>query len=65
MTIDRTTPPDQLPELMRAEEVAAWLGVSRGLVFEMAKRGELRSLRLGRLLRIPKVSLIALRGNRG
>jgi excisionase family DNA binding protein len=63
--ISRTTPPEQLPEVLRAEEVAAWLGCSRGLVFELCKRGELKSLRLGRLLRIPRESLLALRGDRG
>jgi excisionase family DNA binding protein len=65
LTVSRTTPASELPELMRADEVASWLGCSRGLVFEMARRGDLPSVRLGRLLRIPRAGLAALAGRNG
>jgi excisionase family DNA binding protein len=56
-TITRTTPVNELPELLRVEEAATFLGVSRGLIYEMVKRQELPSLKLGRLLRIKREGL--------
>jgi excisionase family DNA binding protein len=55
--VTRTTPLADLPELLRAEEAGAWLGVSKGLVYAMAARGDLQSVRLGRLLRIRRDGL--------
>jgi excisionase family DNA binding protein len=55
--VTRLTPLSQLPELLRVEEVAAYLEVSKGLVYEMARRGELPTVRLGRLLRIRRDGL--------
>jgi excisionase family DNA binding protein len=49
---DRSTPGASVPEWLRAEEAADLLGVSRGLVFELCRRGELPHRRLGRLLRV-------------
>lgn len=57
--ITRMTPLADLPELCRAEEVAAYFGVSKGIVYEMVKRGELASVKLGRLLRIKRDGLDA------
>lgn len=58
MTITRKTPLADLPELCRAEEVAAYYGTSKGVVYEMVRRGELPSVRLGRLLRIKRDGLV-------
>lgn len=58
--ISRTTPLETLPELLRVEEAAVVLDCSKGLVYEMARRGELPSVRLGRLLRIRRDGLAAL-----
>jgi excisionase family DNA binding protein len=55
-----TKPPvrfDDLPEYVRVEDAARFLGISRGLVYEMVKRGELTGRKFGRLLRIPKAAL--------
>jgi excisionase family DNA binding protein len=60
--ITRHTPLADLPELLRVDEAAIWLDCSRGVVYEMAKTGELRSVRLGRLLRIPRDELMKLAG---
>lgn len=60
MTITRLTPVADLPELLRVEECAAWLDVSRGVVYELARRGDLGSVRLGRLLRNKRESLAAI-----
>jgi excisionase family DNA binding protein len=56
--ITRHTSLGDLPELCRAEEVAAYFGCSKGIVYEMVKRGDLPSVRLGRLLRIKRDGLI-------
>jgi excisionase family DNA binding protein len=56
-TITRFTPIEQLPEMLRPEEAAAVLGVSKGLVYELCRRGDLASVRLGRLLRIPRSAI--------
>ena len=39
------------------EEAAVLLGISRGLAYELASRGELPALRLGRRLVIPRKAL--------
>ena len=56
MTI-RTTTFEELPELLTPEEVREWLGVSRGMVYELLRRGEIAHVRFGRLIRVPKSSL--------
>jgi excisionase family DNA binding protein len=38
------------------EEVAAQLGVSRGLAYELARRGEIPVLKLGRRMVIPRAA---------
>ncbi len=58
--IGRDTPLDALPELLRVEEAAAWCDVSSGCLYEAIRRGELPSLRLGRLLRVPRDGLAAM-----
>lgn len=58
--IDRYTPLVDLPELLRVEEAAAYLDCGRGIVYELAKIGELPSVRLGRLLRISRDGLAKL-----
>lgn len=58
-TITRSTPSSDLPELLRVDEAAAWLGISRGLVYELVRKGELTGVRFGRLVRITRTSLSA------
>lgn len=64
-TITRCTPIANLPELLSVDEAATWLGISRGLVYEMVRSAALPSCRLGRLVRIPRAALAAMveRGN--
>ncbi len=57
--ITRLTPLSDLPELLRVEEAAKYLGIGRGLAYELARRGDLPSVRLGRLLRIKREGLDA------
>jgi len=55
--ITRRTPLADLPALMRIEEYAAWAGIGRGLAYALAKRGDLPTVRLGRLLRVRRDGL--------
>lgn len=46
--------------VMSVEEAAVLLGISRGLAYELVRRGELPSLRLGRRLVVPRRRLLML-----
>ena len=59
MIVDRYTPISDLPELLRVEEAAAVLDVSKWLVYELIRRGDLPSVKLGRIVRIPRTALQA------
>jgi excisionase family DNA binding protein len=43
--------------LLKPSEVGQVLGVGRSLVYSMLASGELPSIRVGRCIRVPKVSL--------
>ncbi len=45
---------------MTVDEVAEALGVSKYLVWEMVRRNEIRSIKLGKLRRIPRAALMEL-----
>ena len=47
---------------MTVEEAAAVLGVSRGLAYDAARRGEIPTIRLGRRLLVPRSKLLELVG---
>jgi excisionase family DNA binding protein len=64
MAIKRTTPIDQLPHLLRVDEAATLLDCSRGVVYELARRDALPSVRLGRLLRLTRDGVVALMNGR-
>jgi excisionase family DNA binding protein len=63
--ITRTTPVAQLPEYLSIAEVATYLGIGRGLCYELARQGELPSIKLGRLLRVRRDALADLQRKRG
>lgn len=56
--INRHTKIDELPEMCRVEEAAAFYDCGKGVVYEMVRTGQLASIRLGRLVRIPKSALV-------
>jgi len=62
VTVNRRTPLAELPELLKPGEAASWLGCGKGTVYELVRRGDLRAVRLGRLLRIPRSGLEQLGG---
>jgi len=55
--VTRHTEISDLPCLLRVEEVAHWANVSCGVVYEAIKSGQLASVRLGRLVRVPRTTL--------
>ena len=58
--ITRYTPVEQLPELLFVSEAAVWLGIGRTLTYELVQRGELPSVKLGRLVRVTRDGLVTL-----
>lgn len=46
--------------VLTVEEAAELLGISRGLAYELVRRGDLPSIRLGRRLVVPRRRLLAL-----
>jgi excisionase family DNA binding protein len=57
LTITRSTLLADLPELLRVEEFATWAGVGKGTAYEAIRSGELPSVRIGRLVRIPRAGV--------
>ena len=53
------------PLTMSVNDAARLLGISRGLAYEAARRGELPTLRLGRRLLVPRARLLDLLGANG
>ena len=45
------------PLLLRVSEAAALLGVSRSTLYQLIARGELRVIRIGRSVRVPREAL--------
>jgi excisionase family DNA binding protein len=61
MTLQKNLPVDVNDRLVYSvSEAACLLGISRAFAYELASRGELPVLRLGRRMVIPKVCLLAL-----
>jgi excisionase family DNA binding protein len=61
-TVDRTyqaTPANDLPLLLDAIGAGKLLSISRAKVLELAARGQIPSLRVGRSVRIPRDRLVA------
>lgn len=46
--------------VITVEEAAVLLGISRGLAYELVRRGDVPSIRLGRRLVVPRRRLLAL-----
>lgn len=56
-SITRHTRFSDLPELLTPEEAREFLGISRNGIYELIRRGELRAVRFGKLLRVPRGAL--------
>ena len=55
--ISRHTPFEDLPEFLTVDELSIYLGISRGLCYDLLRRGDLSSVKFGRLIRVPKAAL--------
>ncbi len=49
---------DDLPLTLRVEDLMPILGVGRNTAYELVRCGKIRSIRIGRQLRIPKSALV-------
>ena len=49
---------DELPLTLRVEDLMPILGIGRNTAYVLVRSGQIRSIRVGRQLRIPKDSLI-------
>ncbi len=48
-----TTPTEQAPLTITVERVGQLLGISRGLAYDLVRRGEIPAIRLGRRVVVP------------
>lgn len=49
---------DELPLTLRVEDLMPILGIGRNTAYELVRCGKIRSIRIGRQLRIPKDALV-------
>jgi excisionase family DNA binding protein len=49
--------PNESPRTLSVPEAGRWLGIGRNASYEAARRGEIPTIRIGRLLRVPVVAL--------
>jgi excisionase family DNA binding protein len=49
--------PAEKPRTLSVPEAGRWLGIGRNASYEAARRGEIPTIRIGRLLRVPVVAL--------
>ncbi len=49
---------DDLPLTLRVEDLMPILGIGRNTAYELVRCGQIRSIRIGKQLRIPKQALI-------
>ena len=49
---------DELPLTLRVEDLMPILGIGRNTAYELVRSGQIRSIRIGRQLRIPKEAVL-------
>ena len=52
--VTRQTRIEELPEYLSPQEVCTYMNLGRTLLYEMVRCGQLRHIKFGRLIRIPK-----------
>jgi excisionase family DNA binding protein len=57
--VHRYTRAANLPDWLRVEETAAWLGIGRDMAYSLVRTGELPAVSLGRRIIIPRSRLLA------
>ena len=53
---------DELPLALKVEDLMLILGIGRNAAYELVRSGQIRSIRVGRKLRVPKEAVIAFLG---
>ena len=61
---ERPTSFDDLPLTLRVEELMPVLNIGRNTAYELIRCGKIRSVRIGKQLRVPKQALIDYLSNR-
>ena len=56
---------DDLPVTLRVEELMPILGIGRNTAYELIRSGQIRSIRIGRQIRIPRDALLEFLNGRG
>ncbi len=56
---DRPTSFDNLPLTLQVEDLMPILGVGRNTVYALIRSGQIKSIRIGRKIRIPKAEVLA------
>ncbi len=49
---------DDLPLTLRVEDLMPILGIGRNTAYELVRSGQIRSVRIGRQIRVPKDALV-------
>ncbi len=50
---------DDLPITLRVEDLMPILGIGRNTAYELVRSGQIKSIRIGRKIRIPKTEVLA------
>ncbi len=50
---------DDLPLTLRVEDLMPILGIGRNTAYELIRSGQIKSIRIGRKIRIPKAEILA------
>lgn len=50
---------DDLPLTLRVEDLMPTLGIGKNTAYELVRSGQIKSIRIGRKIRIPKVEVLA------
>ena len=54
-----------MPMTLRVEELMPILGIGRNTAYELIRSGQIRSIRIGRQIRIPRDALLEFLNGRG
>ena len=49
---------DDLPLTLRVEDLMSILGIGRNTAYELVRSGQIRNIRIGRQIRIPKDAIL-------
>ena len=53
---------DELPLALRVEDLMPILGIGRSTAYELVRSGQIRSIRIGRQLRVPRDAVVEFLG---